>query len=113
MPDNEKEIYKIHAEFCKFMSNPKRIELIFKMGKSEKCVEELVKKTGIRFSNVSQHLSVMREKGVVQMRRQGKRIYYRLSSLRTLEACLIMRDLMFEQIRKRAKLEKDFSRKAK
>jgi ArsR family transcriptional regulator len=99
-----KKAYELHAEFCKFMSNPKRIELIFLLGGREKRVEQLVGESGIRFSNVSQHLSVMKGKGIVETRRQGKNIFYRLSSGRILEACVIMRDLMIERM-KRGKMK--------
>ena len=97
---NEKEIYTLHADFCKFMSNPKRIEILFILGEQESCVEEIAAKMKIRIPNVSQHLSVMREKGVVEVRRQGTKMYYRLSNAKILQACLIMREAMFEQMQK-------------
>lgn len=97
---NEKEIYRLHADFCKFMANPKRIEILFLLGEQELCVEELAEKMGIKVPNVSQHLSIMREKGVVENRREGTKIYYKIANPKTLEACLIMRDAMIEQMKK-------------
>ena len=75
---DEKEIYRLHADFCKFMANPKRIEILFLLGDKELCVEELADKMGIKVPNVSQHLSIMREKGVVENRREGTKIYYKI-----------------------------------
>mgnify|MGYP000882971128 FL=1 len=97
---NEKEIYRLHADFCKFMANPKRIEILFLLGEQELCVEELAEKMGIKVPNVSQHLSIMHEKGVVENRREGTKIYYKIANPKTLEACLIMRDAMIEQMKK-------------
>jgi ArsR family transcriptional regulator len=36
-----KALYKIHADFCKFMANEKRIEILFLLGDHEMCVDEL------------------------------------------------------------------------
>ncbi|OHD55787.1 MAG: hypothetical protein A2Y33_14210 [Spirochaetes bacterium GWF1_51_8] len=97
----EKAIYELHADFCKFMGNPKRIEILFTLNTGEKCVEELAETMEINLPNLSQHLSIMRNKGIIESRRAGKYIYYRLSNTRILEACMIMRDLMLEQVNKK------------
>lgn len=94
---NEKDIYKLHAEFCKFMGNPKRIEILFLLGNTERCVDELAQLMEISITNVSQNLSVMKAKGVVESRRDGTRIYYRLADQRILETCVTMREIMLEQ----------------
>lgn len=101
---NDKERYKLHADFCKFMANPKRIEILFLLGEQELCVEEITEKMGINIPNVSQHLSIMRERGLVETRRKGTKIYYRIANTKTLQACLIMRDAMIEQMEKNYKL---------
>lgn len=97
---NQKEIYKLHADFCKFMSNPKRIEILFLLGVKEMCVDEIAKEMEVKVPNISQHLSVMRENGVVESRREGTKIYYKLSNPKTLQACTIMREAMIEQMEK-------------
>jgi DNA-binding transcriptional ArsR family regulator len=97
---NEKEIYRLHADFCKFMANPKRIEILFLLGERELCVEEITENMGINIPNVSQHLSIMREKGVVETRREGTKIFYKIANPKTLQACLIMREAMIEQMKK-------------
>lgn len=98
-----KKIYKLHAEFCKFMGNPKRIEILFLLGNKERCVDELAQEMGISITNVSQNLAVKKAKSVVEFRREGTKIYYKLSSPRILEAGLIMRDIMLEQAQKKVK----------
>jgi len=97
---NEKEIYRLHADFCKFMANPKRIEILFLLDEQELCVEEITEKMGINIPNVSQHLSIMRQNGVVDTRREGTKIFYKISNPKTLQACLIMREAMMEQMEK-------------
>ena len=104
---SEQEIYKLHADFCKFMGNPKRIEIIFMLGKGEKCVEDIAKKIGAKMPNISQHLAMMRERNIVKTRREGVKLYYSLSNQKILKACIIMRDLMIQQLQKKTEIIKN------
>lgn len=97
---DNKDFYKLHADFCKFMSNPKRIEIIFLLGKQEMCVEDIANKMNVKIPNVSQHLAVMRERGIVETRHEKTKVFYRISNPKTLQACLIMREVMLEQMKK-------------
>ena len=99
--DKQKDLYLLHAEFCKFMGNPKRIEMLFLLGDDELCVEELARAMAVPVPNISQHLAIMREKGVVESRRAGTKIFYRLANPKTLQACILMREAMVEQMAKR------------
>jgi len=106
---DEREIYRLHADFCKFMSNSKRIEILFLLDKKELCVEELAEKMEVNIPNVSQHLAIMRERGVVESRRDGTKIYYKLTNPKILQACLMMRDILVERIKQNANIIKDIS----
>lgn len=98
--EDSKELYRMHAEFCKFMANPKRIEILFLLGEEELCVEAISARMNVKVPNISQHLAIMREKGVVTSRRDGTRIYYKLSNPKSLQACILMREAMIEQMEK-------------
>lgn len=104
--DNQKELHKLHAEFCKFMANPKRIEILFLLGEKEMCVDELASAMVVKVPNISQHLAVMREKGVVEVRREGTKMYYTIANPKTLQACIIMREAMVEQMEKQLDMVK-------
>ena len=97
---NQKELYILHADFCKFMANPKRIEILFLLGEKEMCVDEIASAMEVKVPNISQHLAVMREKGVVEVRRDGNKMYYSIANPKTLQACIIIRDAMVEQMEK-------------
>ena len=100
---SKKELLKLHADFCKFMANPIRIEILFLLGEKEMCVDELASEVKVKVPNISQHLAVMREKGVVEVRREGTKMYYKLTNPKTLQACCIMREAMIEQMTKQKK----------
>ena len=103
---SNKELYKLHADFCKFMANPKRIEILFLLGEKEMCVDDIASKMNVKVPNISQQLAVLRDRGVVEVRREGTKMYYKLSNPKTLQACLIMRDAMIEQMEKTMKVIK-------
>ncbi len=80
-----KEVFKIHAEFCKLFSSPVRLMIMWELGIEEKTVSHLAKRLEISVSNVSQHLRLMRSKNVVTTRRNGQQIFYRVSNPRILD----------------------------
>ena len=93
-----KKIYELHAEVCKTLANPKRIEVINLLREGEKSVDELASKMKIRKANLSQHLALMRGKRIVETRREGTRVYYRLVNPKVVKACDIMREVLLEQL---------------
>lgn len=94
---NDKSIYDMQAEICKTLTNPKRIEILNVLKTEEKTVTELVTVLGASKANVSQHLAVMRHKGILSTRREGVNIYYRVSNPKVIEACTLMKEVLFEQ----------------
>ena len=59
---------------------------------------ELCEQTGIPQTNVSQHLAILRDKGLADSRRDGQRVYYWLTSYKIIEAVDLLREVMAEQI---------------
>ena len=101
---NKKNIFEMQAEVCKTIANPKRLEIIHALKEGEKSVTELVEILGVPKANVSQHLSLMRSKGVLNNRRDGVNIYYRISNQKVIQACILMKEVLTEQMRKNSKV---------
>lgn len=93
----DKSIFEMQAEICKTLTNPKRIEILNVLKNEEKSVSELVAALGVSKANVSQHLAVMRHKGILTTRRAGVNIYYRVTNPKVIEACSLMKEVLFEQ----------------
>lgn len=91
-------IYEMHANICKVFSSPTRIMIIDALQKGEQTVSELEKEIGIRQATLSQHLAVLREKGVVVTQKNGQSVSYRISNPKILEACRLMREVLLEQL---------------
>ncbi|HLC48266.1 MAG TPA: metalloregulator ArsR/SmtB family transcription factor [Candidatus Norongarragalinales archaeon] len=92
-------IYQLHAEMCKTFANPIRLEILDLLRDRESTVTELVKKTQYSQVNISQHLSVMRGKGIVVSERRGKNVYYRLSTRKITKAFDIIREILNERLK--------------
>lgn len=93
----DRSIFEMQAEICKTLTNPKRIEILNILKTEEKTVTELVNALGASKANVSQHLAVMRHKGILTTRRDGVNIFYRVANPKVIEACSLMKEVLFEQ----------------
>jgi ArsR family transcriptional regulator, virulence genes transcriptional regulator len=97
-------LFELQAEVCKTLASPKRLEILNALKESEKTVSELVEILGVPKANVSQHLAVMRHKGILDSRREGVNIYYRVSNAKVIKACTLMREVLTEQMQETSKL---------
>jgi len=92
----EKELFEMQAETCKVLANPKRLEILYALKDGEKTVGDLVDILGVPKANVSQHLSLMRNRGIVKTRRDGTHVYYRVCNGKVNQACALMREVLME-----------------
>ncbi len=108
-----KELFRMQARVCKTMANPVRMEIIYALKEGEKTVTELVESTGLAKSNVSQHLSVLKNAEVVRSRREGVNIFYSIANPKIVEACRLMREVLMEQLLEKQKLMDKFEQEVK
>ncbi len=98
------QLYVYHAEMCKVFSHPKRLQLINILRDKEMSAGELGERLGLPPANLSQHLTMMRERHILASRKEGNMVYYRIADPRLLEAFDLLREILFEQIRQDAAL---------
>jgi len=96
----DKTIYVMHANICKILANPIRIEIIEILGENEINFTDLQIATGVLKSNLSQHLSLMVNYGILTQRREGTKAFYKLSSKKIALACSIMKEILVENMNK-------------
>jgi len=73
------------AKLFSSIGNPFRIKILLTIGKGEACVCHLEALLGKRQAFISQHLMALRKEGILETRREGKYVYYRLADLKTLD----------------------------
>lgn len=88
-----KEAYLRNASIYKILANPKRLEILNLLKKGECSVETLIKVTKLPKANISQHLALLRHSGLVQARRDGLNVCYRIVDPRIVEPCKILHSL--------------------
>ena len=99
-----KEIFELQAGICQTMANAKRLEIISILGNGELAVGVLAERMDVKVSNLSQHLSIMKNKGILISRRDGVHIYYRISNPKVIKACSLMKEVMTELLHDQGKL---------
>ena len=95
---SDQHLYELHASICQTLANPKRLEIIAHLRDGEKTVTELMEAIQISQANLSQHLGLMRQKGIVIARWEGLNIHYRLSNPKIIQACDLMRQVLLENL---------------
>jgi DNA-binding transcriptional ArsR family regulator len=100
----EDQIYQYHAEMCQVFSHPKRLEVIDFLRDGEMSVSELAQKLGMTIGNLSQHLSMMKERHILATRKEGNMVYYRILNPKLMRCFDMMREMLFDQIKQDAAL---------
>jgi ArsR family transcriptional regulator len=90
--ENEEHIDQA-SRALKAMAHPLRLKILCVLGDEEVSVQEIVDCVGTSQSNISQHLAILREKGVLRTRKDANRVYYRIGDERTLTLIGMMREV--------------------
>lgn len=81
------------SQLLKALANPDRLILLCHLSQHEMCVSELETATGVKQPTLSQQLTVLRNENLVETRREGKQIYYRVKS----EVVLQLLQVLYQQ----------------
>jgi len=77
----------------KAIAHPLRLKILCVLADEELSVQDIVDNVGTSQSNISQHLAILRDKGVLATRKDANRVYYRIGDPRTLKLVSMMRDV--------------------
>ncbi len=78
----------------KALSHPLRLKILCVLCDNEVSVSEITDQVGTSQSNISQHLSMLRDHGVLVSRKQANQVYYRVTDIRTLQLVKLMCDIL-------------------
>ena len=81
----------------KAMSHPLRLKILCTLGDQEVSVQDIVESVGTSQSNISQHLAILRDKGILASRKDANRVFYRVGDARTLRLISMMREVFCVQ----------------
>ena len=87
-------LFKLQADICQTLADQTRLMILHELRDGEKSVGQLVSNLELPQANVSRHLAILRERGIVLTRRDGTSIYYSLSDPKIAEACDLVRQVL-------------------
>lgn len=111
MKKADSTLFQLHAEICKTLSNSTRLMILNFLRDGEKSVSELARLVGARQANISQHLAVLRQRGIVTTRKQGANIYYGVANPKIIRACDMIREVLLEQLARAKELTQKYAEK--
>jgi ArsR family transcriptional regulator len=88
------ELNLLHASVCKGLADPKRLLIINALRDGEMSVGEICEELELPQANVSQHLAIMRDRGLVNARKDGQFVFYSLTTMKIVEAVDLLRQVM-------------------
>jgi ArsR family transcriptional regulator, virulence genes transcriptional regulator len=92
------DFYCMHSELCKTLANAKRQHILDVLRDGELSVGEIAQETGISQANLSQHLALLRAKGILAVRRDGPRAYYSIANAKIVEAFDLISEVLREAV---------------
>ncbi len=92
-------IFEMQARICKAFGNPIRLYVLNQLGKRPRSVSELQKMLERSVPNICQHLSILRDAGVIRTRRAGKRVYCSLPIPEIKQACDLIHNMVRHQVK--------------
>lgn len=98
------ELHELHARICKAIADPKRLLIINELREQELSVGDLCEALDLSQSNASQHLAILRERGVVSTRRVGTSVLYSLRGQKVLQAVDLLREFLAEDLAERGRV---------
>lgn len=97
MDSTELELFRKHAETCCIFCNERRLMIMWALGEEEKSVGEIARELDLSSQAISQHLRLMKDRGVVVSTRRGRQIFYSLADTKFLEAHRMIRSVLIKK----------------
>lgn len=92
------DFYCLHSDLCKTLANARRQQILGVLREDELSVSQMVEATGIPQSNLSQHLGLLRSKGILKVRRDGAHAYYSISNPKIVAAFDLISEVLAEAL---------------
>ncbi len=87
------EDVEIASRSLKAISHPLRLKILCVLGENEVSVQDIVEYVGTSQSNISQHLAILRDKGILASRKEANRVFYRVGDSRILKLISMMQEI--------------------
>jgi ArsR family transcriptional regulator, virulence genes transcriptional regulator len=99
-----KKIFEMQCEICKALGHPLRLAIVDRLHSEETSATDLIADLELSKANLSKHMSLLVHGGIVESRRDGRQLFYRLTDPEIHKACAIMRSILYRRLKAGEKL---------
>jgi ArsR family transcriptional regulator, virulence genes transcriptional regulator len=100
-PALDTEGFELEADLIRVLANPKRLMIVSVLGEHARTVTEIAARLNLSLQNTSQHLRLMRDRGIVRAHREGREVQYALANPVFSECCGLVRQALVARARAR------------
>jgi DNA-binding transcriptional ArsR family regulator len=104
-------IYEMQAEICSALAHPVRLEILDLLSDGEKNSSQLLEILHIPKANLSQHLSVLKDAGLIRSRRESQFQYFQVAIPQIKEACSLVKKVLHEKMRSQERIATEVKQK--
>jgi DNA-binding transcriptional ArsR family regulator len=101
---SESEVMQLHAEICAGLADPKRIMILYELVPGPRNVSDIASALGAPQPQISRHLKVLRDRGMVTTERHGAAVAYAVADARIIQALDLLRQVLADKLRNQAAL---------
>jgi DNA-binding transcriptional ArsR family regulator len=98
------KIFEMQCEICKALGHPLRLAIVDRLNAREASAADLIAELEISKANLSKHMALLAHGGIVESRREGRQIFYRLTDPGIHQACAIMRSILYRRLKQGERL---------
>jgi len=85
--DRLQEVFDSVARYFSVLGEPTRLRILHALCQDEKCVNDIIRVTGLAQANASRHLGLMYQAGMLSRRREGTQVFYKVADPMYVELC--------------------------
>jgi ArsR family transcriptional regulator, virulence genes transcriptional regulator len=98
------KIFEMQCDICKALGHPLRLAIVERLKERETAASDLIAELEISKANLSKHIALLAHGGIVESRREGRQLFYRLTDPEIEKACSIMRSILYRRLKQGDKL---------
>jgi DNA-binding transcriptional ArsR family regulator len=102
----DENLIQIEFDFLKAIAQPTRLRILYFLKDGEKCACEIIPRMKEEQSNISRHLTHMRDAGILESRKEGVSVYYKIKDKRVFTLLSLVDEMIRAEIREKAKTVK-------
>lgn len=102
----DENLIQIESDFLRAIAQPTRLRILYFLRDGEKCTCEIIPRMKEEQSNISRHLTHMKDAGILESRKEGVSVYYKIKDKRVFTLLSIVDEMIKSEIKEKAKLVK-------